>query len=372
MIMRTDWESRLERWETAGLIDAAAAAGIRAWESSQSRSRGLHWPVLLALAFGALMLAAGVILFVSAHWDELDSAGRLTLVVAMVAALYAGGAAVAGRFASLSIALHTVGTVALGAGIALLAQTFQLAGHWPAEVLLWAFGAAIAWLLLGHWTQAALVAILVPYWLAGEWWILMKDTRVGYFAPVSAGICALSLTYLSARRDPDDDPLRKALAWLGGLALLPSAAITAFDWHATPPGSGRLILGWSVAILTPFAVALTIRGRGAVWNAVAIFWSMILSALSYGRGDRILVYIWCAIGSAALAYWGVSEARAERINLGITGFALTLLAFYFSSVMDKIGRSESLIALGLLFLGGGWVLERARRRLLSQIRPEVL
>jgi hypothetical protein len=35
--------------------------------------------------------------------------------------------------------------------------------------------------------------------------------------------------------------------------------------------------------------------------------------------------------------------------------------------MDKLGRSTSLIGIGLLFLGGGWALERMRRRLLAHM-----
>ena len=65
--------------------------------------------------------------------------------------------------------------------------------------------------------------------------------------------------------------------------------------------------------------------------------------------------------------WGLWEARKERINAGIAGFALTVLAFYFSTVMDKLGRSASLIGLGLLFLAGGWLLEKARRRLVARL-----
>jgi hypothetical protein len=38
--------------------------------------------------------------------------------------------------------------------------------------------------------------------------------------------------------------------------------------------------------------------------------------------------------------------------------------------MDKLGRSFSLIVLGLLFLGGGWLLERTRRRLIARLKPE--
>jgi hypothetical protein len=48
--------------------------------------------------------------------------------------------------------------------------------------------------------------------------------------------------------------------------------------------------------------------------------------------------------------------------------ALTLILFYFSQVFDKLGRSASLIGLGVLFLLGGWLLERLRRRLVNRIR----
>lgn len=57
----------------------------------------------------------------------------------------------------------------------------------------------------------------------------------------------------------------------------------------------------------------------------------------------------------------------ERINLGIVGFGLTILVFYFSSVMDKLDRSASLIGLGLLFLLLGWFLEKLRRRLVARV-----
>jgi uncharacterized membrane protein len=36
--------------------------------------------------------------------------------------------------------------------------------------------------------------------------------------------------------------------------------------------------------------------------------------------------------------------------------------------MDKMGRSVSLIGLGVLLLLGGWLLERTRRRLVQQVK----
>ena len=369
--MTRDWEGHLDRWTAANLLDADAAGRIRAWENTHARAQGLSWPVRIALAFGAILLAAGVLLFVSAHWDELSRAGRLSLLVATLAVLHGSGAAVAPRFEGLSVALHAVGSVALGAAIALAGQIFNLNEHWPAAVLLWAIGCALAWLLLRHWTQGALCAVLFPWWLAGEW-----DTRVPManshaMLPIWVGLCALSFAYLSARRSPADGPLRKALGWLGGLALLPAAVILASCglWEHTGVawGSPADWIVWAVALLAPLAVAVALDARRAVWNAGAVAWTLALGAIGGGPHESVATYCWCAIGAAGLAAWGIRDGRAERVNLAVAGLAVTVLAFYFSSVMDKLGRSTSLIGIGLLFLGGGWALERMRRRLLAHM-----
>ena len=368
--MPADWESALERWRSAGIIDAAAAGRIREFEAARVPSQGLRWPIVIASALGALLLGAGVLLFVSAHWDELSAFWRMMLVLLMVGFFHAAAVAATGRFDSLAVALHTVGTVALGAGIALSGQIFNLNEHWPTAILLWTIGAVLGWVLLRHWTQAALVAILAPYWLAGEWMVRVEGMR--YTLPIAGGVCALAFTYLSARRDAGDSAFRKALCWIGALALLPAAVITSVDsWTYLPPKQD-VVIAWLIAMMLPLAVAYLLRGREAIWNLLTIAWVLGLPPLTNGHPDRVAVYAWFAIGSVALAAWGIREARAERVNLGIAGFALTVLAFYFSNVMDKIGRSASLIGLGILFLGGGWLLERTRRRLIAHLRPEAI
>ena len=370
--MSKTWESFLERWTSAGVIDADVRDRIRAWESEHAQSQGLRWPILIALAFGAILLGAGVLLFVSAHWDQMSPTERMSLIVATIAVFHVGGAVSSGRFEGLSVALHTVGTVALGGGIALAGQIFNLSEHWPAAVLLWAAGAALAWALLRHWTQAALTAILFPYWLAGEWWTRMSDDHVLFMLPIWVGACALSFAYLSARRGPDDSALRKALGWIGGIALLPAAIAISVDTWAQAPAWQPQMIAWGISILGSLALAIALRGREALWTGVAIAWALLLIAANGGHGGRIPVYLWCAVGSVGLALWGMRDSRPERINLGILGFALTVLVFYFSNVMDKLGRSASLIAVGLLFLGGGWLLEQTRRRLIAHIRVEAI
>lgn len=69
-------EKNLDQWVAAGVLDTATAERIRGFEQSRRSSDGLRWPVLLALALGGVLLCAGVLLFVAAHWDELSPAWR--------------------------------------------------------------------------------------------------------------------------------------------------------------------------------------------------------------------------------------------------------------------------------------------------------
>lgn len=133
------------------------------------------------------------------------------------------------------------------------------------------------------------------------------------------------------------------------------------------PGYERLstgwqIAGWIAAIAIPLIVAFALRRRAAWMNLVAALWTVAALNLPRAAGDWAL-YAWFGLGAIALAAWGVVESRTERINAGTAIFAVTVLGFYSSHVMDKLGRSASLAGFGILFLAGGWALERARRRL---------
>ena len=161
----SDWNAWLTRWADAGLLDAAAAARIRAYETEHAGSGRLRWPAMAAIAFGALMLGGGVLLFVAAHWDALSPGARFAIVLTMVGGFHVLGALVGDSVPGLSAGLHGVGTVALGAGISLVGQIFNLDEHWPSGILAWAAGAAAAWAVLRQTPQVVLLAILVPAWL---------------------------------------------------------------------------------------------------------------------------------------------------------------------------------------------------------------
>ena len=373
--VRIELEASLDRWVTAQIVDSEQADRIRQYELSQAPERRARWPVVVALAFGGIMLAAGVLLFVSAHWDELSPFQRMALLLLGVGGFHLGGAFAQDRFRALATTLHAVGTVSLGGAIAMAGQIFNMQEHWPSAVLLWAVGAVAGWQLLGDWPHLALAAILTPWWLGGEWSEAIGRTRDSW--PVLAcGILMLAICYLSVRHpgaDSRDDHVRTALTWLGGLALIPAALAVAFDrrtYYYNPSATpGMLILGWAAVILVPLAIAYAFRRNAAWMNLAAAVWVIGLNLVAEARME-VALYACCALGAAGMIAWGIYEYRAERINLGMAGFGLTIIFFFFSSVMDKLGRSASLIALGVLFVGGGWYWEKLRRKLVAGLASE--
>lgn len=372
---------RVGEWVGAGLIDAATADRIMAFEAEREKGSGRRWPILIALGFGGLLVAAGILLFVSANWDQMSPEVRFVSVLVLVGAFHVGGVFAAGRFDALATVLHAVGTITLGAGIFLAGQIFNLDEHWPSGVLLWAVGAWIGWGLRRDWAQLALAAILTPLWLESEW--VARDVadwwRIG--AP-ELGLFLFALAYVAADRERLKGASAAALFTIGAIALLPAGAFLgvkaaeAFNTNPisySPPWSLRLpatpaalAVTWTVALAVPTAAAWLLRGRAAWLNLAAAAWGTILLNL-FVLGDRIWLYPWLAVGAAGLAWWGLRESRAALVNLATAGFALTVLVFYFDRVMSKIGRSASLIGLGVLFLAGGYLLERVRRRMVGNV-----
>lgn len=371
-------DDQLARWRAAGLLDTATAERIRSFEAAREATSGrFRWPVVLALAAGGLMLAAGALLFVAAHWTELSPTGRLLLLFGTVAAFHLSGAMSAPRFAALGSTLHAVGTAALGGLIFLAGQTFHLETSWPQGFLLWAIGAWAGWLLLRDWPQALYAALLTPIWLVAEW--ADRAEGFGHIVPAvpMAGLLLLALAYLHAplQARVESSAARTTLAVIGAVALLPLAIAFRLvlgesgPWNQEATSATFRIVGWTIALGLPLLTAWLLRGTAAWLTAVGAVW--VVAGVLLGRQPGAAVFLWGGLGAAGVAASGVHEGSRLRINLGLAGFALTVLLFYFSSVMDRLGRSASLLAGGALFLGIGWGLERLRRRLVARIAEPV-
>ena len=374
-------DDELERWVGAGVIDTLTAERIRVFEKSREQPTGLRWQVLLALIFGALLLAAGLSLFVAAHWDELSPGARFTVTMSMLVVLHLGGLLVRTRFDRLAIALHGIGTVAAGAAIALVGQIFNLQEHWPAAILLWALCALAGWWLLGDQVQQTITLLLIPTWIICEW----AERTHGYQGSdmiVVRLITVFSAAYLVAFLDEKKKLVFGVLfaaACIGivvGTAFLTEDRSLWYRWdnHPILPAV-MLVFIWICTAVLPLLFAWRFNRPSVLPVAVILAMTVVLPRLFYIDHYSPYTYYepsWAsyalvALVAAFLAWWGVQQRSRAVINYGIVCFALTILWFYFSSVMGKLERSFSLIVLGVVFLGGGWLLEKMRRRLVRRV-----
>ena len=378
------FERYLARWRRAGLLDEATEAAIRNYESAQAQPSGQRWQVVLALILGAILLGAGVLLFVAAHWDDVSPVGRLALVMAMLALFHVAGIVSRERFSGFATAMHALGTVASGGAIALVGQIFNMQEHWPAAILLWALCALAGWWLLGDEFQQTLALLLVPAWLFSEW-SYRANVYSGSEVYLGRMLAVLAAVYLTAFLHSH----RRVVLWIlfavAGVALIVATVILSDGWNYIGWGHhwGFVPLSLRLAAYAILALSLaaawflnrkSILPVGAVGvMAFALPWLTYVVVEGSGRytwrhsEPRVGMYALVAATCVFLAWWGVREASRAIVNYGIAAFALTVIWFYFSSVMDKLGRSLGLIVLGVLFLAGGWMLEMARRRLMAHI-----
>ena len=377
-------ERYLTRWQSAGLLNETTVTAIRNYERLQVRPAGRQWQVLLALILGAILLGAGVLLFVAAHWDAISPLSRMCLTLLTLVFFHGLGIASRDKFPGFATAMHALGTISAGAAIALVGQIFNMQEHWPAAVMLWAACTVVGWLLLRDQFQQTLALLLIPAWIFSEWIERASPySGVGiYFARMIAVVAAVYLTaFLHSRRRA----VAGILFGFAAVALPISIGILAHGWQTFSYEQhwGFVLVSCRIAA---FAVMLVAVAAGAFLERQSIVPAGVIAAVALilpwaqktiSEGSRgyawqrtepsVLAYAFVAAAAVVLVWWGVHIAAKSLVNYGVVAFAATVMWFYFSSVMDKLGRSLGLIMLGVLFLAGGWALERTRRRLVASL-----
>jgi TRAP-type C4-dicarboxylate transport system permease small subunit len=172
-----------------------------------------------------------------------------------------------------------------------------------------------------------------------------------------------------------------AIAAAAGIELMTSFWASGSHAESFIP-FGTRVWAWVAIAALPLAVAAFHGHKGlipiaaAIGFAIALPWCYFTSidTYSYKNGPMIahvetrpnlLAHALVAAFAVFLCWWGVRLASRALVNLGIVGFAAAVAWFYFSDIFNKVGRSLGLIGLGVLFLAGGWALEKMRRRILA-------
>jgi uncharacterized membrane protein len=308
----------------------------------------------------------------------------------MVAVFHLGGGLARSSYHGLSTALHAVGTVATGAAIALVGQIFNIQEHWPAAILLWAVAALAGWALLQDEAQQTLTLLLFPAWIFCELCYATQN-HIGQDVFLGRFLIAWAVLYLTVFLDSKRKVAQGILFVVAAIGCLIGVVITLESWRSWYGNQSFFpfslqVWGWIDFAVLPLLIALVKLRKSlapvavAIAFSVALPWCIRVRLQRYDYGNyhssytystpNLLAHALVAAFTVFIIWWGVRQASKALVNLGIVGFAITVGWFYFSDLFDKMGRALGLIGLGILFLAGGWALEKMRRGLIAGMGRE--
>ncbi len=202
-------KSDLPRWVNRGWVQPEHTSAILADAASTAPSSRV--PMIVGI-LGAILLAAGVVLFVSANWQEMSKLTRLGILMAAMWLTFAVAVWLnRTTHKYLLEAVMLLGTAIFGANIILIAQIYHIDNHYPDGFLFWAAGALLVTLLLK--SRAALIlAFGLIIWWAGSEIIDFSKNPFWPFLPVWA--IAAALTYWLSLRFGLHLAFLSLMAWI--------------------------------------------------------------------------------------------------------------------------------------------------------------
>lgn len=204
-----------------GVLDEATATRLRAHYAQAATPQGFGWGMILLAIGGAALVGLGVILIFAHNWENWTPEVRVALSLAplllgQLAALHAlrNGSRLWSEGAGLFTAL------AIGASIALIAQTYQFGGDLPRFILTWTLLALPLIYLLDSSAVAAFC------WLGALGWALVSPHE-GWWGETAqdalrlpAFLLLASLPLPHLMRHIRIDRASARVAWLLRVALL--------------------------------------------------------------------------------------------------------------------------------------------------------
>lgn len=258
-----------------GVVDTTTAERLRQRYATEGQS-GRSWGVVVCGVLGALLIGLGVIMLLAHNWKDLSRPARILLSFAPLAATQAlviVGQVRRWRGGAWRETMGLLWTLAVGACIALIAQTYHLPGDAEGFTLVWAcLVLPILWFTQAATVLASFFGILLA-------WASFSQLYGGvalFFWPLAA------LAYPAVRGEVRDHPQgMRAVCMLWILALAGTAALGITLEKAMP---GLWILTYAGA----FAVLYLM---GGYWGAAApTLWQRPLHTLGSG-GVVVLAYL---------------------------------------------------------------------------------
>ncbi len=367
-------EQRLDSWVEAGLIDRPAADRILAHEA-KDRHPILLWAIS---GLGLLALLLGILLLISANWDRIPDALKLSVHMLALAGTGAGHwwARESGR-AKVAEGLLFIFAGLTIAGIALQAQVFQLTGPVWQALMLWLAIAGPA-LLAGGATRLtglllALMAIIAPATMATQ---TIDDGALWRLAQGAAMAVPALLLMLSMAPTRNGPGFRMSLREAGIIAILAGASIAHFAWasHITAPQAADNAIRLIPAALASIAAFALGRRPDSDFPRTLLLPVLLGPVLAFGAalaiphpdgmgsrlvGVAIFIAMWAAVAQGA-ARAGLNSLFAAAI----AAIAIRIFIIYIELFGSLAATGGGLVAGGLLLVGLSYLWHRivARRK----------
>jgi uncharacterized membrane protein len=367
--------SEVADWTSQGLISPDQADRISTRYSADTHARFSVGRVMLYLGGG--FVGIGLIWLVAANLDQLSPVARLVAVGLLWLTFLVGGEVLAGRQASPPLvgAARLLAALGIGAVLFQAAQSLQVPAFEPRLLGLWAAAA----LLHGYATRAY-VPFLVGVASGVAWWFTqpMWDEPSGLTVVMLFGAGAVLAAGLAVLHDGRID----AFAWTwrtvaGGMALLAmfSAAIPDIG------GDGIAWTSWLVvALVVAGAVAAAAVFTRPGVRALEPLGAMLVLAVATGIGlwttgtdtSEIDTSDWLHAAVSVAAYVLLAVALVAlgtvREHPPLTWMAMVGLVVFttfqsFAVFAPIVTGAWLFVVLGTVFLGTGFLFDRARREL---------
>jgi uncharacterized membrane protein len=383
----------IQKIREAGLITDEQRQKII--EHFNLKEDGIKFLAIISL-IGAALVICGIVLLISANWNEIPRAVKIGGGLALMLGAHAGGwwlREVQRKYLKTGEALHLIGSGLFLGNIALIGQIYHITTRDPNAFLLWWLGiAALPWLLRSK-AQHVLLLIAFGIWFALE--TSQRDSWI-YFSSNEYQIVLLALLgliYLGAgyclrltRSSEFASPTEK----FGLLAFqLFSYPLTWGDFF--PHRGVENSCAWIFPILCAIALIFLVTGVvkiselapqwrwtwiAALIGAIALLAGAVYLAPSwtpYLRVEQSFGYHW--IASVVLFVFcllqvqvGIHKRSEFMVNLGVIFVALDIVAAYFALFGSMAHTGWMFLFSGIFLLAFGMYLEKKRRALMKQIK----
>lgn len=343
--------------------------------------------------FGALLIASGIILIISANWDDIPRSVKIAGGLVLMLGTHALALRLrdrAGDPTPVSQSLHFAGALLFLANLALLGQIYHLSARSPLLFLYWWLGIVILPFLTGSRPLQILSVTALTLWVGAEVGAHDGLLFAGGFAPplviATLGFLIHGLGLLM-NQGPTPGPALAPITRFMGQCLLLSGAFTlsipfhprAFEQSPAFPIALSLLAATAIALnvagsrsrqdltpqwrwVWPLSQAVTVALAGACYFLPPDSWTPSFTTYLLNLALAILGFIQVQVG--------VQTRSRSFINTGSACILVQIITLYFRLVGTMATTGLMFLISGVFLLGLGYAMEKHRRRWLHSTQTQ--